>query len=1421
MLTKLIPVSLYLLALAASGAASERRRECMIDLDHTPIPLPSLADGWVTFAKAALSGDVLKTEGPDAGICLREPIKLPRFWLKYRLKIADAARGRTTSLSLILCGPPSSATPQFKQQSCYCVHLTTGLRPTATLTEYPEGSVLASNAGVGVGTDREHVVTCFRHGQRMIVFLDDRPILDARDYDPLPPGHAAVATNASKLQVTSVQLSKHDCAHWRYIDKLKDLHLSTNLAQAAIVTSGQGSPQARRLSAGLKERLGLSLPVVRDLEANEALLQSKHLISLGNLANNRLIERLYCECYTFVDRLWPGKGGCLVQTIHNPYGHGKNVIVLGASDAVGMAECVDRFLEHATSREIGRIYEVRLGPEHEYPDELAKGSRVIFQLPWRMEFTLKDRDYYGGILYLMTGRRKWAVVYREATLAKMEKGTLHHLYVFPRMLLWDLMEEHDVFTDAERLQITNWLLRQMRSSESVGMLHIRNTWDGRPLQNHGSRPGLSSLFGARYFKHGYRLPEADEWLARLQYYFTIATRGSKPMCDSSGHQWQATLENIANYSLARHDHRFLYSGLARTACRRALVGTNNCGSMAIIGDAQWTATANSLLAKCAYFHADPTLMWLPTVREQHVMTNDGYPRAATDEPGRAFADGRVPLPPVDHVGVKVAAYDRYWGTRWEHMRIPKPNVPPHLTFDKLSMRPGLEADDDYLLLDGMMGGSHDYDDTNTIHEYSRGGRVYLASLDSLFGPTMAHHNGVTIVRGGLSQRPPSTAELIHADHLGPVLVSQTRLNEYACADWTRTIILRPRRYFVTIDEVRTRDPGEFAATLRWRAFGEPTFSDGALRVGQWPENGRRDPNSHTYFHVQPVGGTSTHKRAPRNIALNGRYYRYAQTTPPEQYGVPQFNILSSSTSRRLAAGESLWFATLCHVSGSTAQAQFHLEEIEPGLYRVTGQEPSLLAARPFEFRSIRVDARLTWMGDGQIAAAGCRRINANDTRVFAADAAENIAIRLETGHSVHPRPIRPAGQPLSALDRAVATAALAATPSPVATLTQVRTDSLPRLVERWRFCSGDRASHLWTRDIPASIGVAAMALHNGKGVVFIDANGKPSRRIDVGSPVNVVAVADVEGDGEPELLVGRHDAVLECRSLDGAEKWHYRFEKQRSVNSRLNRGRASVESIFPLDLDGCGNRTIVCGLGDQHVHGLDPTGKRLWGFWSYAGIFTICDVIDLDGDGILEPVGGNRHLASVSYAYIVDVKAQSARRHKKRIMNDGWTSTLSALRVADLTGDGKAEFICGTSRGNIYVHNPRADEPDILWQRHLGEEVSEIVIPHVEGSPLVVAASESSFVTAFDGAGQLRWATPLPAAVYTMALTKREGKCLVAVGCANGQIVLLDLGGRPTATCDITASPRMIQATDIDGDGTEELIVLAEGSTLVALGQYR
>lgn len=161
----------------------------------------------------------------------------------------------------------------------------------------------------------------------------------------------------------------------------RDYHIDTALVadvapQCLIVSSARRPAYteiARSLQEAMRERSGIEVPIVDAEEVTtDEVLAGKHAIALGNLVTSRFIARLYWEWYTLLDVWYPGPGGHVLRTLHDPYGLGHNVILVGGSDDEGVraaAEALVRVLPDRRDLAVGRLMEIKLGRGHEMPPE--------------------------------------------------------------------------------------------------------------------------------------------------------------------------------------------------------------------------------------------------------------------------------------------------------------------------------------------------------------------------------------------------------------------------------------------------------------------------------------------------------------------------------------------------------------------------------------------------------------------------------------------------------------------------------------------------------------------------------------------------------------------------------------------------------------------------------------------------------------------------------------------------------------------------------------------------------------------------------------------------------------------------------------------------------------------------------------------
>ena len=320
--------------------------------------------------------------------------------------------------------------------------------------------------------------------------------------------------------------------------------------------------------------------------------------------------------------------------------------------------------------------------------------------------------------------------------------------------VWDLIEESDAFTDAERLRITNvlWGL-----ANYVAGTHYFRKETPPPLeirQNHWTFAGLSGSFCARYFEAYYGITEFKKQIRFSQAVFDGQAESYKPNDDAGGgwwgYCWLAPYHQVI-YDLKRDDFRFLESGQLRAFADYGILVTDNLGVPVSFGDA-WsyiepgryavalrnkTISLEFAMALCtaAWYYEDGGYLWA-----LDWMGGAPYPGCYY----RALQK-RVP----DRLaGIAIAPFNRPLYEWVERHARGGANVPIEEAFDKLVLRGGFDRDDEYLLLDGTSTFAHGHEDGNSIERLTWKGRMWLAELDYIWKRPRHHSSVVSICGGG-------------------------------------------------------------------------------------------------------------------------------------------------------------------------------------------------------------------------------------------------------------------------------------------------------------------------------------------------------------------------------------------------------------------------------------------------------------------------------------------------------------------------------------------------------------------------------------------------------------------------------------------------------------------------------------------------
>jgi outer membrane protein assembly factor BamB len=593
------------------------------------------------------------------------------------------------------------------------------------------------------------------------------------------------------------------------------------------------------LATGLAADLrGLGATVELGSEADStALTGTAPVIVLGNLMESTLVRRLYFGGYDFTDLAFPGPGGFTLRTIRDPFATAAHVLVVGGSDIAGVREAGQRLVARIRHEGLapGYINEVRLGrwttAEELGPVQfLADTDEVWQRVGASGSWEYMERIARCATGYLRTADECYLRLFRrelrhfmthDVQAPNPEAPVMLHGRMYQLIMAWDLVQDHPLFSDEDRREFDAMFLHVARSPEGATQIREVAQMDAVRM-NHDTRSALDAYFVGRYFAHRHALPEAQEWLGLAERLFAPQLGSAKPVEDSWGHQWVASLHNTLVYALATGREDYLASTAFRAAAERALL-------------AHGTEGPRVYLANCAAATGDSGWLSLEPAAEDFVRRAAQLRLSVPLQPGRpayfeevlrSFVTGATIRRRDDLLGVRVAPLDACW-----HRTIETPVYNPDGVFavmvsaeegfDKIAMREGWGADDFYLLLDGISGGHHAFQDANCLVRLREGGTEW-------FAPTTGYQHAVSIraqngVQATLNGAGPGRLHRYarrgwHGE-AGGFMACASALEGLGDTDWTRCILRRRGAWTLVIDRVTAKARGELLVERFWRPQG--------------------------------------------------------------------------------------------------------------------------------------------------------------------------------------------------------------------------------------------------------------------------------------------------------------------------------------------------------------------------------------------------------------------------------------------------------------------------------------------------------------------------------------------------------------------------------------------------------------------------
>ena len=1264
------------------------------------------------------------------------------------------------------------------------------------------------------------------------------------------------------------------------IAKLKDMHINTVLAEHGQARAMIVAPAARGYAAiaellrdNIGDLSGAQLPIRTPADLESEDVQRSHLILIGNAQDNSLVRRLVWERWVF-DTWYPGDERFVVRSVHNPFGHGKNVIFVGGENHKTVRAAADSFLGMLKPGDPLRVGWIMAFETDKRGEPLAASTiqryseRADKALGFKNGRNLISTAAGMAKRYYSTGQEGWAelfkiVMAKHKALGSPGMGT--HMNVYDTVSQWEVIEESPVFSDEDRLAITNHFLYILRSKE--GCMHgyfRKGTKQQGVRHNHQTLPGLACLFGGRYFKLGYGLPEADEWIAAGKKLFDSQKISHKPQCDCNCYEW-GTLYQTGWWSLGSGDYAFFDSGACRAAADRAIIEMDNRGFSSCNGDF-WSLNyfPTILFQQAAQYYRDGRCEW--AIRKHYANRGDPSRRGVAN-----MVRGVEPREPTELLGIQVAPMSRdfYRAHDTTMPGEPEPNIPIEVSFDKISFRRTFDPEDQYLLLDGIGMGSHGHVDVNGVSQFTDNSRLWLMDVSYAEAPNMRDHNVVTVMRDGQTVAPPPLAAFEGAADLDTVGFCTTSLPNYCGMDWRRHIFWAKERYFLFMDQLVAREPGDYTMRCHWRTPGKGALAgttfivhqqarapktpvrqitrqdgegdgkcmkivhpDGALAKtvklskGQWAVTvvgcGHHPGDDSFHLHVDGrrvadvhVSQTTISPAKPVSVAIDKAGDHQIKLTLREGTGsICDKVILTGPNKQQLAidaldmdspaptAVRSDTFTLLC--SGADKASLTHDTE-NVGKWFKSYPYTDPVASIVQQSRSMEMEP-----GDAHCFANAFFVSNVEQPIQVEMRSIADRVVLVKDGERIVCLGIGPADFKLGAA--------------------AVRTDAKQFVLAPDRLAARAARSLNWRgallssqeptsveRAIPAGQAARSSDLRKAwadaaPAAATAPRHGARTQGTRVlwtapqGASVLALAQGDVDGDGRNEIAVGCADGKVRLLGREGEAIWDFQAG-----------GKINSVAIADIDLDGRGE--IIAGSDDRCCYVLAADGKERWRYQGAAGhdpywrrYWKAGEVekvlaADITGDGMQEVIfaAANMHI------HACDATGRLLWRFKQY-------GVCTSILAADLNMDGKAEIVGGPAKitcySNCHVVDGQGKSVSRFGNDGWASALTAVCTADLDGNGAleVICGTNINNIYALNATGAklaLCWKYTAGDVIRSLCAARlATGKAQhVVAGSASEYVYALDGAGKATWTANLHDTVSRVAAVDLNGDRVDEIVV--------------
>jgi len=1204
----------------------------------------------------------------------------------------------------------------------------------------------------------------------------------------------------------------------------KKLFLKTSIVSAGkaqcmvVVPRGKGyQASARQLCDKIEELTGARVPITTEDACKLEELRASTTIMMGSINTNRHMVPLYGLGYVLVDDCFPGGDGFVIRTVHDPWGTGKNVVILGSAAEAGVEKAVNEFLgmlKPGRDIVLDRLTVVKPGSEY-FIKTLGKmkplDKAAIDAQVERGRSRLLRGGHRGitpyliraGESYRLTGDDGWGEVFKreayimyESYLSKPDTyggpwGMDADFSLYRLIPAWDVVEESAAFTDQDRLKITKILAEftdycSRKARSVIGRETVRH--------NHQTFPSLGLFYAGTYYHKYYGSVEAEYWLDTADWAFRVQSRSWKAYEDCNGYQW-LTLYHTMKYALAKPYHEFFLNGNARRAADYAIICMDNIGYQVPYGDTGsfrcWTSEV-PYLKGAAWFYKDGRYQW--AVDKKAALRPDNTPGF--------YVRNIPPMEPTDLLGLQTPRPDRMFYDKFAA----EGDVPYEKTVDKVVMRASFDPDKQYLLLDGINTGGHKHYDGNSISRITDRERIWLADNDYLRA-NAKYHNGVLIFKNGQSAPIPKFCELELAVDLADVAFSRTCLRDYAGVDWHRTICWLKEEAFLVVDDMIAREEADYAFRCKWHLVGDVKLHPDWLEVEQ---KGK-------FFHVKNTAGPRLKLYDDRVLGLNWAGYEFAD---------PVVRVLEQNASAHLAAGRRYTFFNLLYGSDEDRPQDFDIRSVGESVVAVHGRDGT-------QYVGMGRPGEVTRVGPVEVAASAfC--ISADGYRLADGD------------HLVFGKALFESERPVSVAARRGKVVLIASEPTK-ATITNAEGKQVTIDVARGRREMDFDPLLPAGIDDAVSASVAAPApSRKGPADIFTSAPELKQRWSYV-EPIGEIPVS-----GNAGARCSAEAPSITCKPAP-LPRNVFNAECENKIENALDGGVKGTENCVMWDTDQPVEIALdlkqKCDISRVVVHAwwADSSSKRKT--YQLARIVLRAsddgfnqdtrEVASLTDDKAHENWGGKKHLpekyelkgrpftarwlrfemtprkGSGIYVAEIEVLGKPAGREitPALLAKMGYERPkFTCLAAADLDGSGRQCVIAGSENAEVYCLGP---DGRIKWRFKTGGPVRAVspVDFSGDGKPFVAAGSDDAVLYVIQPDGKLKWKTAIPyykrkPIVRTLfgADLDGTGRQKLIAGADSWRYYAFDADGKELWHYESVRASSKGTAADIDGDGRDEVL---------------